>query len=103
MVILGSMFIVSIPQLMFSIMFWSQLVKSVFPVHLKHAQVTVNLAVHVKDVLAIYGAAISFIDDHCVGCNATAQMSSGDGVGMDLSLLEYLGQLSRLSNFKHLY
>ena len=71
---------------------WRQLVKSVFPVHLEHAQVAVNLAVHVKDVLAIYGAASSFIDDHCVGCDATAQLSSGDGVGMDLTLLEYLGQ-----------
>ena len=82
------MFIVSIPQLMFSIIFWSQLVKSVFPFHLKHAQVTVNLAVHVK----IYGAEISFIDDHCVCCDATAQISIGDGVVMDLTLLEYFGQ-----------
>jgi hypothetical protein len=71
---------------------WGQLVKSVFSVHLKHAQVTVNLAVHVKNVLAIYGAAISFIYDHCVCCDATAQISIGDGVVMDLTLLEYFGQ-----------
>jgi hypothetical protein len=64
-----------------------QLVESMFTIHLEHAQVTVNLTIHIQDVLAIYGAGFLFVNYHLVCCYATAQMSSSEGVGMDLALL----------------